>query len=75
MNTHDKIHKLLSDGIIIYPVVSKHKPYKFAVCIEDEYNTIYKKRKTSGEYKHTSSTINKALNETINYLSKKLLTC
>lgn len=68
-NTHDKLHKLFSNGIRVYPVIKK---YKFAVCIEDDYNAIYKRRKTVGEYKHTTKTINEAIKETINYLIEKL---
>ena len=68
-NTHDKLHKLFSNGIRVYPVIKK---YKFAVCIEDDYNAIYKKNKTVGEYKHTTKTINEAINQTINYLIEKL---
>ena len=69
MQTHDKIHKLSKNGIRIYPVI---RNYKFAVCIEDDYNAIYKKKKTVGEYKHTTKTVNEALQNTINYLIKKL---
>lgn len=68
-NTHDKLNKLFKNGIRVYPVIKK---YKFAVCIEDDYNAIYKNKKTVGEYKHTTKTINKAIKQTINYLINKL---
>ena len=66
---HDKLKKINDNKIRIYPTIRK---YKFAVCIEDDYNAVYKKQKTVGEYKHTSKTINKALEDAIDYIYKRL---
>lgn len=69
MNTHDKLHKITHNGFKIYPVI---KNKKFAVCIEDKRNVIYKIKKTVGEYKHTSKSINKAIELSLDYVFKKI---
>lgn len=66
---HDKLKKLFDNGIRVYPSV---KNRKFAVTIDDDYNAIYKRKTTFGEYKHDTKTINKAIEQTIDYLIQKL---
>lgn len=72
MNTADKLHKLYKNDITVYPVISKNRPFRMAVQIKDERNAIYKKKINTGEYKHTTKTINEAINKTINFLIEKL---
>ena len=67
---HDKLKKINDNKIRIYPTIKRKK---FAVCIEDDYNAIYKQKKTVGEYKHTTKTINKALEEAIDFIYDKLI--
>jgi hypothetical protein len=69
MNTHDKLHKLFSNGIRVCPV---HKGSKFAVCVEDDFNAVYKRNKTVGEYKHTNKSFQEAQLEAIDYICNKL---
>lgn len=70
MESSDKLHKITSNGFKIYPVI---RSFKFAVCIEDSRNAIYKNKKTVGEYKHTTKTINKAVLKSIDYVYLKLI--
>ena len=65
----DKLHKLLSNDIKVYPEIRNRK---FAVCVEDARNIIYKRKRTVWEYKHTTKSINIAINETIDYIYNKL---
>mgnify|MGYP000250589111 CR=1 FL=1 len=69
MQTHDKLKKLFSNGIRVYPTV---KGNKFVVTIDDDYNAIYKNKVNLGTTKHTTKTINKAIEDTINYLIERL---
>lgn len=69
METHNKLHKLSKNDIIVRPTI---KNYKFAVQIVDNRNAVYKKKVTTGNYKHTSKTINKALEDTVDYVYDKL---
>lgn len=66
----DKIKKLHDNDMKIYPKFNM--AHKFAVCIEDPRKIVYSKEKVVGEYKHTSRTINTAIEETLNHLYKKL---
>lgn len=70
MLEENKLHKVISNGFKIYPVI---KNFKFAVCIEDSRNVVYRKKKTVGEYKHTTKTINNALLQTIDYVYNKII--
>ncbi len=70
MKEENKLHKVMSNGFKIYPVV---KNFKFAICVEDSRNVVYKKNKTIGEYKHTTKTINNALLQTIDYVYNKII--
>lgn len=72
MVIHDNLKLLQDNGFCIYPVISKYKPYKQAVCIEDRHNLIYKEKITIGVYKHTTDTINKALEDAVDYIVSKL---
>lgn len=71
INTADRIKILFDNYVKIYPEV---KNYKFAVVVEDKYNLIYKKDKIVGRYKHTTATINQAIQECLVHISNKLLT-
>ena len=66
----DKLHKITQNGFKIYPVI---KGYKFGVCIEDSRNVVYQKKKTVGEYKHTTKTINDAIMKSIDYIYNKII--
>lgn len=66
----DRIKVLKDNGIIIYPKFNLR--HQFAVAIEDEYNLLYKKKLTVGEYKHTTKTINDALTIALETLHKKI---
>ena len=70
MEKHDKIKKISDNGLKIYPVIRNRK---FAVCIEDGYNIIYKNKKTVGIYKHTTATINKAIDEAIDFCYMRII--
>ena len=72
MSIADKLHKLYKNDITVYPVISKNRPFRMAVQIKDERNAIYEKKINTGEYKHTTKTINEAINKTINFLIEKL---
>lgn len=64
--------KILFDNQIqVIPELHKTKR-KFAVRVIDEYSIIFTETITTGEYKHTTNTINKALEETVDYIAKKL---
>ncbi|WP_044398864.1 hypothetical protein [Lacinutrix sp. Hel_I_90] len=77
MKISEKIKLLLDNGIKVYPSASE-KLKKMAVTICDEYNVIYKVSATNregeitGDYKHTQSTINKALEDAIDYVYNKI---
>lgn len=58
-------------GFRIYPKFDIN--HKFAVVIEDENNLIYKNKKTIGDYKHTSLTINKAIESALCSVYNKLV--
>lgn len=64
-----KLKILFDNSIKVYPVI---KNYKMAVCVHDEFNVVYKKKLTVGEYKHSTRTINNALEKTIDFIYKKL---
>lgn len=59
---------LIQNGIKIYPTIVYNK---FRVCIEDEFKLLYKK-KTTGRIDHDSKSINKALEEMVNFVYKKI---
>jgi len=69
MIIHDKLHKLAKNDIKIYPV---NRNFNFAVCIEDNRNVVFKRKKTIGEYKHSTKTINKALIKSVDYVFDKI---
>jgi DNA-binding transcriptional regulator GbsR (MarR family) len=69
-NIHDKLKKLQDHNIT---VSSDIKGHKFYVTVKDEYNAIYRNKMTKGKELHTSSTINKAITDTINYCYEKLI--
>ena len=69
LSTHEKLVILFKHKIKIYPM-AKNK--RFAVTVEDEHNYIFKAKTITGEYKHTSKSINNAILEAINYLTKKI---
>ena len=69
MCNENKIYKVISNGFKIYPI---NKGSKFAVCIEDSRNAVYKKKKTVGEFKHSTKTINKAILKSIDHVFLKL---
>lgn len=69
MKEENQLHKIMQNGFKIYPEI---KGYKFGVCIEDSRNVVYQKKKTVGEYKHTTKTINKAIISAIDYIYKKI---
>lgn len=66
MNSKHSI--LIQNGIRIYPEV---KNRKFYVAIEDDYNLLYKK-KAIGNIDHTTKTINKALEQMVEYVYDKI---
>ena len=71
MNTvHDKLKKIKDNDIIIRPDIKGHK---FAVEILDKRCIIYKRKRTVGEYKHTTKTINKALKEAVEFVYSRLV--
>lgn len=80
INTADRIKLLFDNYVIIYPEVKNiskvpgQKIFKFAVIVEDKYNLIYKKDKIVGKYKHTTATINQAIQDCLVHISNKLLT-
>ena len=59
---------LIQNGIRIYPDII-HK--KFRVAIEDDYRLLYKK-KTVGRINHDTKSINKALDEMVNFVYDKV---
>lgn len=69
MDMHDRLSVLHKNGVFVYPVINK---YNFAVCVEDSNCKIFTNKKTIGEYKHTTKTINDALYKTIDFVYKKL---
>ena len=69
MEKHEKIHFITKNGFKIYPVIKNKKQ---AVCIEDNYNAVYKRKKVVGEYKHNTRTINKALDEALYFICERL---
>lgn len=66
----EKMHYVYSKGIKIFPKFDMN--HRFAVCIEDENNLVYKKRITVGEFKHTSKSINNGILEALDSIYKKL---
>ncbi|QQO97098.1 hypothetical protein Nekkels1_91 [Cellulophaga phage Nekkels_1] len=68
INTH--LAFMIKNGLKVFPVFDAR--YKFAVCIEDNFNLMYKSKKTIGEYKHDSKSINKALEQTLEHIYNKL---
>lgn len=76
-NTHDKLKLLQDNNVKVYPMpptkdMIKLRDFKQAVCIEDRNNLIYKEKMTIGVYKHTTDTINKALEDAVDYIVSKL---
>jgi hypothetical protein len=73
MDYPTKFSIVMKNGFKIYPVFKIDRSVNvFAVKVEDEFNLVFKLNKTVGEYKHNSKTINKALNETVNYIYNKI---
>ncbi len=70
ISVSDKMKKVMDNGIRIYPLFDIN--HKFAVCVEDENNLVYKNQKTIGEFKHTTQTINEAVILTLNDLYNKI---
>jgi len=66
----DKMKKIHDNGIKIYPKFNKQ--FRFAVVVEDQYNVVYKLKKTIGEYKHTTKSINDAIIKALEYVYDKL---
>ena len=66
----DKLKKIHDNGIIIYPKFNMQ--HQFAVVVEDSNNIIYKNKKTVGEYKHTTKTINDAIVKALEHVYSKL---
>lgn len=66
----EKMHYVYSKGLKIFPKFDMN--HRFAVCIEDENNLVYKKRITVGEFKHTSKSINNGILEALDSIYKKL---
>ncbi|WP_417444615.1 hypothetical protein [Joostella sp.] len=61
----NKISLLLKNDIKIYPETNG---FKLAVCVWDGRQAVFKKKKTVGAYKHTSKTINEALEQSLNHV-------
>lgn len=72
MVASEDIKLVLSKGIKVYPEINRYR--KFAVCVEDTFNLVYKRKKTFGEYKHTTESINNAIEATINKVAEMLKT-
>lgn len=71
MNISERQKLILDNAILIYPEFNaKHK---FAVVVEDSFNLVYKKSKTTGQFKHTTNTINQAIKNTVVYVSDKII--
>lgn len=66
----DKLHYITSKGFKVYPTFDVTK--RFAVTITDVNKTLYKRGKAKGEYKHTTKTINDAIQLMINHIYKQL---
>lgn len=60
-----KLSLLAKNEIKVYP---EHNGRKMAVCIWDSWKVLYRKTKNVGEYKHTTATINKALENTVDHV-------
>lgn len=69
---HSKLHKVIKSGIKVYPV---HKDGReiFAVQVEDPHAKVFKAKITTGEYKHTTKTIAKAITESVEWIYEKLM--
>lgn len=66
----DKLKKIHDNGIIIYPKFNMR--HQFAVVIEDSNNIIYRNKKTIGEYKHSTKTINEAILKALEHVYFKI---
>ncbi len=76
MNYPDKLYYLRKRDFKIYPLIRlDNGTNKFAVCVEDPNNFVYQKPKTVGEYKHTSKSLNSAIEQTVNHIYEKLTEC
>lgn len=67
----EKMHYVYSKGLKIFPKFDMN--HRFAVCIEDENNLVYKKRITVGEFKHTTKSINKAILSALDSVYDKII--
>jgi len=67
------IQLLLDNGIKVYPEIEPIYS-KLVVEVFDEFKIVHTKKITTSEITHTSATINKALENTVNYIADKLTT-
>lgn len=66
----DKMKKVHDNGMKIYPKFDIN--FRFAVVVEDSMNILYKSKKTIGEYKHTTKSINNAIIKALEHVYDKL---
>jgi hypothetical protein len=70
---HDKIHFIMKNGFEVFPKIRfKDGVNVFAVCVVDKKRMVFEKLETIGEYKHTSKTLNTAIESTVNHIYEKL---
>lgn len=74
MEYHDQIHFLTKNGFKIYPKIKlSDRTNRFAVCVEDPKRLVFEKLETVGGYKHTSRSLNRAIEETVRFVYGKLI--
>jgi hypothetical protein len=66
-----KMSVIFKRGFKIHPIISNKK---FAVQVLDENRMLYKKGIATGEFKHTSKTINEGLSKMIRHVYDNLKT-
>lgn len=64
-----KMSVIFNRGFKIHPIIDNKK---FAVQVLDNERILYKKGVANGEFKHTTKTINEALNKMINHVYNNL---
>jgi len=72
MTISDKMSVIHRRGFKVFPVHNLSK--KFAVSVTDDNRLLYNKGKATGEYKHTTKTINEALTNMIKHVYKNIAT-
>lgn len=65
------LHTITKEGFKVYPV-SKNGREIFAVCIEDQHGKLLKSKTTTGEFKYTTRTVNKAITKAIEWVYENI---